>query len=248
MKKHCRTLFVLAFLILALPLAAQQRDDYDNFIIKAGDASILFRGRETNKYNFIYNGTYFWYHYGFLKGNISYNGKIYRDVMINVDAYADQVLIRHPNSVVIIALNKRYIEDFTYGERLFRVIHDGSSGIPVGIYEVVYDGGDKVYKKIKKDYIPVDVHLTNGEMIGYDDPNFRTGIYTYFAPKVAYYHVKDGVASRIANVWQLIRRYPSSRKVAKRAVNALNVTPRDNKDRCMRVAMETIEKKEAGNE
>ena len=46
----------------------------------------IFRGKLPGVYPYKYNGTYFWDRKEFLRGDILYNGKLYRDVLMNVDA------------------------------------------------------------------------------------------------------------------------------------------------------------------
>ena len=46
----------------------------------------IFRGKLPGVYPYKYNGTYYWDRKEFQKGDVLYNGRLYKDVSLNVDA------------------------------------------------------------------------------------------------------------------------------------------------------------------
>lgn len=221
-----KVLIVSLLLFLSTVMTGQERGDYQNYMEQAGDASLLYRGREAGKYNFAYNGTYYWDHYGFRKGDLLYNGKWYRDVELNVDAYIDEVILRH--SVVMIVLNKECIERFSVGDNDFIVLHEDLYGVGSGVYQVVHEGKTLMVKKVRKEFVANNVNAHNGDMIGYDDPHWKSNVFAYFTPIVNYYLVKDGKAVKVRNGYSIARQFPEHKRQVRKYANRMNISPSEN--------------------
>ena len=54
----------------------------------------IFRGKLPAVYPYKFNGTYFWDRKEFQKGDILYNGRLYRDIALNVDAFEGDLQVR----------------------------------------------------------------------------------------------------------------------------------------------------------
>lgn len=205
--------------ILSLPMAAgaQNEVDYELYMSKAQDASILFRGKQSMRYQMFYNGTYLWFSDGFERGDLVYNGKKYHGILMNIDAFRQELLIKHPNNVVTIVLNGDYVSDFDIGGKPFVRLSDKGYDNVKGYCQVLYKGSSAIYKQVEK-RLESDVNLQNGDAIGYEDPNFRKGVYDFFSYRAIYYLEKDGVLNQVRGVSGLVKFYPEKRKEIKRFI------------------------------
>lgn len=90
----------------------------------------------------------------FLKGDITFNGKVFRDKTFKYDLYADEIIL-WVNSSTIIFLNKEMVNEFTldYYNNEFRVINAGNDSTSVlhGYVNVYYEGPTSLYVKYRKE-------------------------------------------------------------------------------------------------
>jgi len=195
---------------------AQDYPELYRYIDAAGEKSILFRGKQGMSYPFPYNGTYFWYGRDFRPGDVSYNGKVYRGVSVNVNAHLQELLVKADGDFLPVMADIKHVGWFTIGDRLF-IPRDatGVPGLPEGYYEVLFDGHAKLYKRVDK-LLRKDTGNRNGAGIGYDDPNYNDRIPDYFANRVSYYFVQDGTARPVRKWRDVVSRYPARKKELKR--------------------------------
>ena len=172
----------------------------------AKERSILFRGMLAPEYKFKHNGTCYAESKQFQKGEILYNGRLYRDVDLNLDACSQMVVVR---SGLITATDSKYVEYALIGDsRFVNLQFDGSiKDAPKGYCKQIHKGPVSFYALITKT-IEMDDGYHNGEDIGYDDPDYQeyttvagrqVRIPGYFAYGVKYYVVKDGAARQVRN-------------------------------------------------
>ena len=64
----------------------------------AQDMSTLYMGRYPLQYPFKYNGTFYQDNRIFSEGTLFYNGKVYENVLVNIDAYKQEVHVFPPHS------------------------------------------------------------------------------------------------------------------------------------------------------
>ena len=213
--------FTATFLLFSGTLQAQ--DELDIFQEAAGDVSVLFRGKQATRYTFSYNGNPYWERPDFQSGDIVFEGNLYRNLPLNVDAREQRVLVRKFSGVTAVSLTPVQTPSFTIGDRRFVGIGPGEA-LAEGFYEVFGTGEKKVYKRVDK-VLSEAVADMNGSAIGYIDPNYRSDVYRYFAIKTTYYfRDAEGEFSRIRNRGSLLRKFPSeSRKVIRRAVKAAGI-------------------------
>ena len=83
----------LLVLLLGLPARAQTPAETRSFQQEAGDRSILFRGKQATVYERQANGTPYWSSATFSPGTITYEGNLYDDVLVNIDAVAGTVTV-----------------------------------------------------------------------------------------------------------------------------------------------------------
>lgn len=76
----------------------------------------LYRGEVPKAYTFTYNGTPFYDNQGFRKGEVFYNGKLFKDVTLNLDAYSSDLQVRPEDGTGAIILYRGQVAWFTLGE------------------------------------------------------------------------------------------------------------------------------------
>ena len=189
-----RTSILIVAAILACTGAAAQ--EIQQFDVPEQQAS-LFRGSLPKAFPFRYNGTYYWDITPFEKGTVMYNGKLYENVYLNVDANAGQLQVSPVKDYTPIEVFRDQVAWFTKGERLFvNLRYLGYSEAPEGFFEVLRDGEVpllvQVYKRLSS-----DGNSHNGKLIGYDDPYYDNNTLTYFRLIETYYAIESGVPVKI---------------------------------------------------
>ena len=210
---------LFALLVCILPASAQAPDELQAFQQAAGDHSILYRGKQADRYNYLANGNPYWSDATFRLGDLLCEGKLYRDVPINIDARKQRVLVQLSASMLAVSLTPEQVPSFTIGDRRF--IGTGPGGaLPEGFYEIIGSGPELIYKHIDKQLSSSTTNM-NGDPIGYYDENYRSNVTRYFAHKATYYF-RDaaGVISRFKGRNALIRKFPGRKKEIRQALRA----------------------------
>jgi hypothetical protein len=222
-------LFLLVTLLLSpFSGAVAQSTIYNDYAQEAGDALMIYRGRKAIHYAFQFNGTFYWESPQFLMGDVVYNSKKYEGLMLNIDANLQQVQVRHPVSAITVALNTSYLTSFNIGEKRF-IGRDG------GIYEIIYDGPITLLRQITKTLMR-DIHLRNGESIGYYDPNFKENVFYYFKYNSTLYCLKDEILTPVRRERDILRLFPDRKNEIKAFVKRSKVSPRRNfEEYCIKV-------------
>lgn len=219
MKKSILTVISSLLILLGsiLPARAQGSDELRAFQDAAGDRSILFRGQQAAHYIFPANGHPYWSKPEFERGDITFEGNLYRNVPINVDAHAQRALVRFEESLFAVALTPELTSSFTMGDRRFIGLGPGQA-LPEGFYEIFGEGPELVYKNVYK-RLDSSVINVNGSVIGYEDPNYRSDVTRHFAYVTTYYfRDADGNFSRFKSLRTLIRKFPNRKQEIRKAV------------------------------
>jgi hypothetical protein len=225
-------LILLGAALLSLPIStnAQNESDYGRYMSTAQDASILYRGKQAMRYQMLYNGTYLWFPAQFEKGDLVYNGKKYHGILMNIDAFRQELLIKHPNNVVTIVLNGNFVGDFDIGGQPFvNLAAKGFKNAREGYSQVLYKGGASLYKHIEKSF-DSDVNLQNGAAIGYVDPNFRKDVYDFFSQRIFYYLEKDGVLTQVKGSSGITNCFPDKKKEIKKHMKRKGLNFKEDPD------------------
>ena len=165
--------------------------------IPEGTAS-LFRGTLSKTYPFRYNGTFYWNEKGFQEGSIMYNGKLYKNVYLNVDAYQGEVLVSTEKGATPIVVFRDQVAWLKMGDMtLLNLRYLGYPGAPEGFLELVRDGQVPLLRQVRK-VLSVDGNDNNGAKIGYFDPEYDTGLHTYFKYRADHYALEDGNVTGIS--------------------------------------------------
>lgn len=186
----------------------------------AGNGSVLFRGKQATTYERAANGNPYWVSPTFSPGTITYEGNLYDDVQVNIDAVAGLALVRKGDNPIAVALRPETVDSIVAGDRLFVGIGDRRDGLSKGFYEVFGEGPEKVYKHVSK-RLMAGSQNANGDQIGYYDPSYNPDLTNYYGISKAYYFVDgEGRVSRFRSKGELRRKFPERRKEIRKAVTA----------------------------
>lgn len=194
-----RLLCVLPLLMLALASQAQDKSEYELFSEAAGSKSVLYRGQSATKYMLRYNGHYFWDTREYKPGTVMYNGKLYKDVLLNVDACEQELLTRVSMGSSEIKLQREYVEWFQIGEDRYvnLKLQNVAENVADGFYIEHITPSGPVYFRVEK-LLNSSVNNNNGYSgIGYDDEYYMSDVYDCFIIQRRYYIIKKGKLKKV---------------------------------------------------
>ncbi|MGN1221018.1 MAG: hypothetical protein ACI4TU_08765 [Candidatus Cryptobacteroides sp.] len=181
----------------------------------AGVKSLIFRGRIAPEYKFGYNGHCYAEKKEFTLGSVMYNERLYENVLLNVDACADLLLVRNTMAMSTV---RDYVDYALIGsDRYVNLNYNGRcQGAPEGFCKELCSGaGMTFYSKVSKK-ISTDEGYHNGKDIGYEDPDYSEYLSTpsgnvkvlrYFRFKERFYLVRDGKAVQILNRRSFLKQF-----------------------------------------
>ena len=185
-----------------------------------GNGSVLFRGKQATAYERRANGNPYWSSNDFVPGEIVFEGIFYDNILINIDAVAEEVLVRKAENPIAIALSPEKVSVVTTRDSRFESVRDDVENIPKGLYEVFGNGREKIYKHVSKRLMNSSQYM-NGAPIGYNDPAYRSDLSDYYAiNKVYYFQDSEGRFSRIRGKRALLRKFPERRSEIRKALSA----------------------------
>jgi hypothetical protein len=194
-----RFIIFAALLLLALaPLKAQDQISYQK---QAGALSTLYRGALPSElYPYKYNGTYFLESPTFVKGNLFYNGKYYYDILLNLDAAKQELLVKGNENLAPVVLSGKMVNFFTMNGKFYVNLNAiGFPNAPRGYYQLIRDGEKPILSLVEKKY-KSQAGYHNGQEIGYDDPYYDRDVPDYFLRKETFYTLKNGNIARISRL------------------------------------------------
>ena len=184
-----------AFLAVLLSLAATavaQEDPESAY-------ATIFRGKLPGIYPYKFNGTYFWDRKEFQKGDVMYNGKLYRDVALNVDAASGDLLVRPLDNASPVVAFQDQVAWFTMGNTLFvNLRYLGWKEAPAGYFEVLRDGQAPLLRKVEK-LLRYDSNGSSGYELGKEayDEGYNPSIPNYFQRNETNYVLEKGVLKKL---------------------------------------------------
>lgn len=180
---------VCALFILSLSSSAS--------VPERGMNASLYRGEVPKAYTFTYNGTPFYDNQGFRKGEVFYNGKLFKDVTLNLDAYSSDLQVRPEDGTGAIILYRGQVAWFTLGDKIFiNPAYFGIAEAPDAYLELVANSSRPVLSLTGKKVL-TDAREHNGTDIGYIDPDYDYTLRTCFLRTVSWYTVSGGTLERI---------------------------------------------------
>ena len=181
----------LLAVLLGIALGAAAQDPESAY-------SGIFRGKLPGVYPYKYNGTYFWDRKEFLRGDILYNGKLYRDVLMNVDAARQELQVQPLEKASAMVVFRDQVAWFTMGPKQFvNLRYIGYPEAEEGFYEVLRDGEIPLLRRVAK---TLRFDGSNGGLllIGYEDPEFDVTVPNYFSLKETFYALEKGQLRKIS--------------------------------------------------
>ena len=107
------------------------------------------------RYNIAYEGTPYWYSSEFKEGSVLYDGVLYDGIMLNVDAYVNELVAIPVGSKTPIVLDRDFVDSFTLGDRRFVNFRKRGYDVDEGFMEEMYsDGVSSIYRSLSK-YVTV---------------------------------------------------------------------------------------------
>ncbi|MCQ2148502.1 MAG: carboxypeptidase-like regulatory domain-containing protein, partial [Bacteroidales bacterium] len=209
MTKLFRYFLAATLLIMSSPAFGQV---YDSF----------FRGSTAASYKYFHNGNPYWNDRTFIENcTVFFDGKEYGDLVLNIDANYQQVLLKRLGDVVPMVVDRDKLSWFTMKDSLFvNLSYAGVKDAPVGYYKIISDNGDVLMTRTDKQ-LAIETGDANGNPIGYRDPNYNSKVSTYFQRVITFWLYKDNKLYKISSKGDILRLYPQYKKEMKKAMNPI---------------------------
>ena len=177
-------LLTIAFVLASVISLAQQ-------------TSTIYRGRGRSPFPYKYNGTYYLDTREFSRGDILYNGKVYRGILLNLDAYGMEVETKSSEKDREVLLDRSQVVWFTMGERRFvNLRYLGYDSAPEGFLEIIKDGAAPLLQYSRKvSRADASGGSTNMETL---DGNYTAGVDHYFVSNHSWYSLENGILRKIS--------------------------------------------------
>lgn len=218
------TVFALALL---LPLSAAAQDEAARYLKEADAAALLYRGHKAFSYPMAFNGTYFWEGPAFRTGEVVYNGKRYANLLLNVDAARQDLVVKTPSGGADKVLARDLVERFTLDKSHFlnlEKVYGPDS--PSGFWEVLYDGNAKVVRQVTR-MLRQDLDGTLRMQMGYDISTYRNNVHNTFIIETAVCLIDpSGQIIPVRRRSQLMKLYKNHKREINRYMSRLEATTR----------------------
>lgn len=203
MKKTAFALLILMQVVIITRILGQTPQE--NYMRKAGLNAALYRGPIQKRFMFRYNGTFYAFSSKFLSGEIWYNAKYYSGVVLNLDAYEDELCIAADNGTFAIILDKDQVEKFSFDNKNFIHVTPRMNirNLPSGYYQLLYGGKDTLLKKIRQRYVEKTEQVD------------EKGVFRYFEKAVTYHLIRDGISYTVFKESSFPKIYKEKKKELK---------------------------------
>jgi hypothetical protein len=150
----------------------------------AGEKTHLYNGSAYVDYDHRIQGNPFFASTYFETASLTYDGIYYPGISMFYDILNDDVVIKNYNTETPLILVKEKISAFSFlGHNFIRLVADSTeTGIPAGIYDLLYDGATTVIAKRKKIITEKNVTQTI-------ETSFRETDHYYIKKENRYYEV-----------------------------------------------------------
>lgn len=177
-------LSIIAFVLATISSSAQQ-------------TSTIYRGRGRSPFPYKFNGTYYLDSRKFSQGDILYNGKVYRGILLNLDAYGMEVETKPGENEREVILDPSQVVWFTMdGRRFVNLRYLGYDSAPEGFLEIVKDGVSPILRYSRKvSRADASGGATNMEDL---DGNYTEGVENYFESSQTWYSLENGILRKIS--------------------------------------------------
>lgn len=200
MRKFAYALSIL-MQVITVTFASGQTPQED-YMREASLNAALYRGPIQKRFMFRYNGTFYAFSPKFLPGDLWYNAKYYSGVILNLDAYEDELCIAADNGAFAIVLDKERVEKFSFDNKNF--IHITSQmkirNLSPGYYQLLYRGKDTLLKKIRQKYTERTEEVD------------EKGVFRYFEKAVSYHLIREGISYTVSKESSFPKIYKEKKK------------------------------------
>ena len=165
---------------------------------EAGDLATLYRGKRPVLYPYRYNGTYYLETREFTRGDVWFNGKVYRNVLINLNANQMELEVRPSQGHGSVSPAREQVAWFSLGSRRFMNLQYWDiKGAEKGFYELAQDGQNPLFIYKKKIFLVGDANRQSPYREDFDD-NYDEPVPNYFAGRFSYYVLEDGQLKKLS--------------------------------------------------
>ncbi|MCL2727901.1 MAG: hypothetical protein FWD56_05915 [Bacteroidales bacterium] len=215
-----RSLFLTCFISL-FPFASfsQNQADYDLFMHAAKDNSVLFRGEFPMRHgNWVPRdgSTFYAFSLKYEKGEILFNGRLYKDIEMNLNAARDELYVMDPKGSLSV-VHKDLVESFSMGQLHFIHQKQDDGVLQSGFYQILFSDKYKLYKKIRKVY--------------YEKPGDGGRLQRGFTLSEIFYVKKNDQWYRIGSQADIKRLFAEQKKAIDHLSKTRNLNFRNNKER-----------------
>ena len=158
--------YVLSLVLVCLSMPAghaqtTEQDARKTFYAYADKFANIFVGRMPESYPAGYNGSYFLESHNFTEGSLSYNGRYYSNVMLNINAHKDQLYCLFSEGGYSIVLDSDLVEDLVIGGKRFEYYAPNQqAGLAAGYYAILHEGSVRLLQHTGKKYVEEsDIHF-----------------------------------------------------------------------------------------
>lgn len=167
-------------------------------VLQAQESSALYRGKSPASYPFKYNGHLFWESRDYSVGSVRYNGKTYDGILLNIDAYKQEVQILSPGTQNAIILYRDQVAWVSFNGNLYvNLQYLGFKGAAAGFFELLTDGREPALHQVRK-YNSSSTRNQNRYGIGYFDPGYDESLVHYWRKEESYYVLSGGELQKIS--------------------------------------------------
>ncbi len=213
MTRSCTLPVLLSFLTFYLLsgeiLPAQNYTPVSRYYVEqSGGYSPLYNGEIPPLYSMLYEGTYYLESDAYYPGTVYYNGKLYVDMLLNLNVHRDELYVMIPEYNSSSVLLKAHVESFTMGDMHFiNIVKEKWPKAPdQGYFRVLYSGN----------YISL-LKRTIKRMNSSTAANDRKVAYA-FEESTSYYIVKNGVFYPVKRKSSVLQVLPGIRKELNRHI------------------------------
>ena len=180
---------MLLALMLPLALSAQTGEGADS-------PSMLYRGRVAARYHNSFNGTPYWDTLSFRAGRVYYNGILYEDALVRIDASEQKLVVQENPRIAPVNPDGRQVSWVERGNELFVNLEYQGIAARKGFYLLMSDSTPAVFKRVEKSlYKGTNNH--NGSQIGYLDPHYNPDLLAYYLHKETWWVLEDGELEQV---------------------------------------------------
>ena len=188
-----RAILPLVMSLLLLPLCPAQNRSGEQ------DQMLLLRGRVSKSYfHSTFNGTPYADTLGFLPGEVTFNGVPYKDVLVNFDAYLQEVNVKLFKDRVSVTPERSQVQWFSrQGKKYVNLEYLGVEGAEEGFYEILHDGSSVLLERVDKSFSSGSGYHNGVTGIGYYDSNYNTALVNYYKPSSTTWLLENGRLTRV---------------------------------------------------